>query len=705
LLLLPDIDFVPWTDPLMVNTAETVRRELDSDGLILRYRTDDGIEGGEGVFLACTFWLAECLARQGRIPEAHAVFRRAAPSVRPAYGPYGRAARTIPGMLEFPTPHAAAALALTLVTFAAFAAGRIRVELVCLLLIAVLALGFHLFPLVQEGRFTGIEVAFGGFGHEALVAICSLMILGRGLTVTGALEPVARLLARLWRLSDPVGLLFSIVGCMALSMFVNDTPVLVLALPILLSLATRAGAAPSKTLMPVNCAILIGGMATTIGTSTNLLVVSIAQDLGEAPIGIFDFTPLVLIAGAIALPYLWLVMPRLLPATETDAPVAARTYRGTLHALVPHKAIAATLGRVMDKVGGVVKVAGVLHLGRSYRAPERELALDPSDRVLIEGTADQLREASAMLRAPLAAPEVLELVRSSTTEDHEDERMAEVVVGADSNLVGRSVKTAAVADRYGVAVIGTARAEAEPLWPRTSPQTEELGVGDVLLVRGTPQRLARFELGENVLQLQGGIELPRTARAGIALLIVTLVIVMAATRILPIAIAALAGVIAMLATRCVRFEGLGRALSLEVIVLIAASIALGRALVETGAAGWLGQLFALALGGMPPAGVVAAVIVFTAVLTNFVSNAAAAAIGTPLAVSLARELGIPAEPLVLAVLFGCNICYVTPMAYQTNLLIMSAARYQFRDFVRAGLPLALLMVVTLALLLVREYGL
>jgi di/tricarboxylate transporter len=138
---------------------------------------------------------------------------------------------------------------------------------------------------------------------------------------------------------------------------------------------------------------------------------------------------------------------------------------------------------------------------------------------------------------------------------------------------------------------------------------------------------------------------------------------------------------------------------------VAASIALGRTLVDTGAADWLAAQLAVGLQGAPPALALAAMMLFAAVLTNFVSNAAAAAIGTPLAMSLATALAIPAEPMVLAVLFGCNLCYVTPMAYQTNLLIMGAAGYSFRDFVRAGTPLAVIMIVTLAYLLVRRYGL
>ena len=198
---------------------------------------------------------------------------------------------TLPAL---PSLHAAFSLGLTIVTFVAFATARMRMELICLLLIAVLALFFYLFPESPPGRFSAMEIAFGGFSHEALIAICCLMILGRGLVVTGALEPAARALARLWRFNKSLGLLFSLLICMGLSMFVNDTPVLEFALQILLTLATRVGVPPAQSLMPVNCAILIGGMATTIGTSTNLLVVSIAKDLGVDGIGIFSFTGIVL---------------------------------------------------------------------------------------------------------------------------------------------------------------------------------------------------------------------------------------------------------------------------------------------------------------------------------------------------------------------------------------------------------------------------
>jgi di/tricarboxylate transporter len=148
----------------------------------------------------------------------------------------------------------------------------------------------------------------------------------------------------------------------------------------------------------------------------------------------------------------------------------------------------------------------------------------------------------------------------------------------------------------------------------------------------------------------------------------------------------------------------GRALSAQVIVLVAASIALGKFILVSGAAAWMGGLLASGLQYLPPAGVLAAIMVFVTMLTNFASNTAAAAVGTPIAFNIASQLNLPPEPLVLAVLFGCNLCYATPIAYQTNMLIMGEGNYTFADYIRTGIPLVLLMVTTLSILLVVTYG-
>ena len=167
----------------------------------------------------------------------------------------------------------------------------------------------------------------------------------------------------------------------------------------------------------------------------------------------------------------------------------------------------------------------------------------------------------------------------------------------------------------------------------------------------------------------------------------------------------LAGAIAMFVTGCVKFERVGQALSGQVIVLVAASIAVGRIIDESGAADWLGQGLAGGLQYLPTAAVLAAIMIFVTILTNFASNATAATIGTPIAFAIARQLGLPPEPLVLAVLFGCNLCYATPIAYQTNMLIVAEGTCEFRDYICTGVPLVLLMVPVLSIALVVSYGL
>ena len=161
----------------------------------------------------------------------------------------------------------------------------------------------------------------------------------------------------------------------------------------------------------------------------------------------------------------------------------------------------------------------------------------------------------------------------------------------------------------------------------------------------------------------------------------------------------------MFLTGCVKFERVGRALSAKVIVLVAASIAVGSIVEASGAAAWLGMALSLGLSSLPPALVLGAIMLFVTTLTNFASNATAATVGTPIAFSIATELGLPPEPLVLAVLFGCNLCYATPIAYQTNMLIMGEGSYEFSDYIRTGVPLVLLMVTTLSVLLVLTYRL
>jgi di/tricarboxylate transporter len=232
-----------------------------------------------------------------------------------------------------------------------------------------------------------------------------------------------------------------------------------------------------------------------------------------------------------------------------------------------------------------------------------------------------------------------------------------------------------------------------------------LRAGDVLLVQGSDQAIAQLRSRARLLVLDWSYELPRTKRAPLALLILAAVVAAASLKLAPISVAALAGVAVMLATRCMEWSDVGASLSTRIVLLVASSLALGSALAQTGATDWLAAQFVAATRGLSPEWVLALLMLMVAVFTNFVSNAAAAAVGTPIAVGIAAQLGVSPEPLVLAVMFGANFAYATPMAYQTNLLVMSAAGYRFSDFVRGGLPLLVIMLVSYSLLLPRFFPL
>ena len=539
----------------------------------------------------------------------------------------------------------------------------------------------------------GLKLAFGGFGHYALITICALMVLGRGLVTTGALEPASRLLTRVWRVNRQLGLLVTLVLAMLMSMLVNDTPVLVLMLPIMAAIAVNGGMAASKTLIPINSAVLIGGMATTIGTSTNLLVVSIASDLGLPPMGLFHFTPIVLMAAAVALPFIWLVMPRLLPDNSTAAGHEPRRFTATLRLGGNSPARGLEMARLKDLLPAGIDV-------RQSASP---------GRLTVSATHEDLEEAMRLLHATAAPAWLMDRLNSGYGKTGEDLNVVELSIPKDSGLIGKNVASANVAELYNVALLGVH--DARHPWHEDRPANAQaqrdtlFGEGDIILATGAMPDIQTFARTENLLVLEGAKELPRTAKAPLALAIMVGAVVPASIGLVPIAVSALAGAIVMFVTGCVRFDRIGRALSAKVIVLVAASIAIGRIILVSGAADWLSSLIAIGLHYLPDAGVLAAVMLFVTVLTNFASNTTAAAVGTPIAFSLAQKLGIPVEPLVLAVLFGCNLCYATPVAYQTNMLIMSAGDYKFGDYTRTGLPLVAIMIVILSGLLVYRYRL
>jgi len=631
-------------------------------------------------------------------------------------------------------PHGIAVLVFTVIVFALFIWDRWEMTTICLVILIALPLGFEWAPLrTAQGTVDPLRF-FAGFGHPALIAICSLMIVGQGLVVTGALEPAARRLSGLFGARPQFALLALLVGACAVSGFINDTPLVVLLIPLILASAARAKVSAARMLIPMNYAVLIGGMATTIGTSTNLIVVSLAVALGAGPFGVFSFYPIVAAAALPALLYLWLVAPRLLSHVQPPAEgLSEQVFDAEIWVEEGAWLDGRPLREALSATGGRLHL---IELRRGGRAMARlpSVTLRAGDRLLVQDTAANLKDFEASLHAALhgaaaqdndaanaaadtgaaaddgssAGPQAAAKAEKPEREEKKAATsavVAQMIVTPASPLALRSVRQERIAERYGTIVVGLRPRQVHEGFERENLTDRRIQAGDILLLQGETDAIRQVQRDGFGLLLDERYALPRQDKAGIALLTMAAVVVLAATKLLPISLAALGGVLFLLASRCLSLQDVTRSLSIKVVLLVAASLALGDALDVTGATAWLARLLADVASGLSPAWVLALLMGLLGVLTNFVSNNAAAAIGTPLAVELARSLGVAPEPFVIAVLFGCNLSYMTPMGYQTNLLVMNAGGYRFGDFVRVGAPLFVLMWAALSYGLVLRYAL
>lgn len=606
-------------------------------------------------------------------------------------------------MPDVPNIHALSVLILTAVALILFTRDRIPLETSSFLVLVTVTVGFELFPYqISAGHTLHALDFFLGFGHEALIAVCSLMIVGQGLVRTGALEPVGRVLGRLWSVSPQLSLLLTLLVGGLLSAFVNNTPIVVLLLPILVSVSLQVKIPSSSILMPMGMATLVGGMATTIGTSTNLLVVSVAASLGQERMDMFAFFVPATIAGGVGMVYLWLIAPRILPLRKPAMmDTSPRVFTAQLHIPEDSYCDGKTLNEIIETAGDGFQVRRILR-NAHYTLPLPDVVIRANDSLSVRDTPHKLKEYESALGAQLYSGDV------QVDDDHplkaEDQQLAEIVIVQGSPLVNVTLSRFRFADRYQLMTLAIHRAGRVVESISQDVENITLKIGDILLVQGARENIAEIKRSGRLLVLDATMDLPHSDKATTSLVIMMATILAAAVGLLPIAISATLGAVVMLVTRCLRWEDIQRALNVQVILIVVTSLALGKAMIDTGATDYLAQIFLHLTSGARPAVILSGLMLLMAVMTNIVSNNAAAVIGTPIAINIANELGLPAEAFVLAVLFGANMSYATPMAYKTNLLVMNAGGYVFSDFLRVGVPLTLIMWLVLSWLLPMLYG-
>lgn len=607
-----------------------------------------------------------------------------------------------------PDAHGIAVLILTVVALFLFTRDRIPLESSALAILIVLVAGFELFP-YEKGGVTLLEASdfFAGFGNEALIAICALMMVGKALETTGALQPLVTVVGRAWSTRPVLALLITLCAGAVLSAFMNNTPIVVLLMPIIVGASLRSKFSVSGVMLPMGLATIIGGMSTAIGTSTNLLVVGISQDLGMHEFGMFEWVLPVAIVGGVGLLFLWLVAPRLLPERTPPMPdTSPRIFSAQLHVKEGGFADGKSISEVLAKAHGMMRIEKIQRSESLFLAKLPSVKLQPGDRLFVKDTPDNLKHYEQILGATLFnISDIEHPVDEKTPLRAEGQQLAEVVITRGSPLHLRSLAAARFSSSYGLMPLALHRARAPSSQVTGDLNMIRLRAGDVLLVQGSGEAIRNLKDSGNMLVLDGTTDLPHTHNAKRALAIMGFVVLAAALGIVPIAVSAVVGLGLMIATGCLGWRDAAASLSLPIIMIIVTALALGKALVGTGMADFLAISFVNAASGLPTPMILSAFLLLMTLMTNVVSNNAAAAIGTPIAISIAQQLGVSPEPFVLAVLFGANMSFATPYGYQTNLLILSAGGYKFSDFLRVGIPLTIIMWVGFSLILPVLYDL
>ncbi len=600
-----------------------------------------------------------------------------------------------------PDVHGIAVVVLIITALILFTRDWLPLESSSLIVIIVLVVGFHLFPYEVDGTVVDPAYFLLGFGNQALVAICSLIIIGKALDTTGALQPIARFAGDQWLKRPKIALLLMLIAVFVMSAFVNDTPIVVLMIPILVGIALRTKLAASGFMLPMGLATIMGGMSTTIGTSTNLLVVGITRDLGVADIGMFDITLPAVIVGGVGLLYVWLVVPRLLPdRTMPMTDTVPRLFDAQLTVSEGGFAVGKTLKEVLEKTRHEMHIEQIQRGDSLLLAKLPSVVLQVGDRLRVKDSPENLKRFEAELGATLyEEPEAEAEALQDTASREREQQLAEIVITGDSPLHRRKLGDISFSASFGLTALAIHQARVPGQREAADPATVRLRAGDVVLVQGTRAAIDALKSGGKMLLVDGTTGLPRPHHAKRALAVLALVVGAAALGVLPISISALIGVGLMIALGCLAWSDVGRALPVAVIMLIVASLAMGKALVATGMAEYLAGGFVNAAGDLPGPVIISAFILIMAVLTNIVSNNAAAVIGTPIAIAAAQQLGIDPMPFVLAVLFGANMSFATPFGYQTNLLILSTGGYRFADFIKAGVPLIVILWIGFSIVL------
>jgi di/tricarboxylate transporter len=561
--------------------------------------------------------------------------------------------------------------------------------------IDITALGTMVAVILLE-PWTGVGPTDGvsGFASTATVTVLAMFILSEGIRRTGVLRRLGNQIVR-WAKGSfykQYGALIGLSGTTA--GLINNTPVVAMMIPMAVNLARKSKLSPSKLLMPISFASMLGGMLTLIGTSTSILASDVSARLLGHPFSMFEFTALgaiVLVTGWV---YLMVVGHRLLPERikpEEDLTEEFEMSGYLTEVVVTEESplVGYTAREALEQLAIDVDVVQMIREGTAFPAPLGPKQFRPGDILMLRTTRPALMQImEAQKLEPVAHTKITE---KDLAVEEKDEALIEVVLLSDSPLVGETLQSITFAQRYDALVLALRR-KGELLYERIDE--EPLRGGDTLLVQAPVAAAKRFERNRTFVVVQPDDE-PAFRRdklptaAGIVLGVVGL----AALEIVPIMVSALGGIVAMVATGCVRPNEVYEAVDWSVIFLLAGLIPLGMAMERSGTAAYMAQALTGVAEVVPAFGLLLLFYIFTSLVTQVISNNASVILMLPMAVETAGLTGADPFSFVLAVTFAASCALLTPIGYQTNLMVYGPGGYRFTDFVWMGAPLQLLLAV------------
>lgn len=581
-------------------------------------------------------------------------------------------------------------LAVVVATMALFISQKLRVDLVALCSLGVLLL----LGLVDHTQ------ALSGFSNPATVTVAAMFVLSAGLVRTGLVEQLGRQLDRVAGKTHG-RLLIVLCGAIAvLSAFVVNTATVAIFIPIAIALARSRKIPASQVLIPISFASQFGGVCTLIGTSTNILVSSIAVTNGLEAFSLFEFAPLGLVMSAVGLVYLLIVAPRFLPKRKGEAQAVDKfrlaDYLAEFTVRENSPLVDETWNAAEPEEARGIDVIKLLRNDTPIWRPRRA-KLQTGDVLLLHGGADQLMKLKDQLGMDTRAEEGIadEELASGPMQ------LVEALVPPTSRLIGRLLGSVGVGRRYGGVVLALQR---RGRIVRDRLDLVKLAAGDTLLVQADEEGLESMLRSRDLIVTSELNDLNvRHERRWVAVAVLLSVVAVAAVGLLPIFVAALLGAVAMVLTGCLEPEEAYQAVDWKVILLLAGILPMGLALQSSGAAAYLAQTALEPVIALGPVAVLAGLYILTASLTETMSNNAAAVLLAPIALSIASALEVDPRPFLVAVTFAASTSFATPIGYQTNTMIYAPGGYRFSDYARVGVPLNLIFWGLAVLLIPRVW--